>query len=522
MPADPVADEVFRHLFASIAEEMGVTLERTAFSPNIKERRDHSCAIFDAAGRLLAQAEHIPVHLGAFPILMAHLVPRFRWRPGDAVICNDPFVGGTHLPDISLVSPVFTASRRLVGFVANRAHHADVGGASPGSLSATTEIYQEGVIIPPLRLLERGRLNEELLELICRNVRTPRERRGDFDAQLAANETGLRRFGELLERYGAAQLRARAAAARRRTARAVERVIAGLPAGTLRFEDVLDDDGRGSGPLPVRVSVERSGRGVVVDFTGTAAQQPGSVNAPFAVTCSAVYYSLICLLPRHVELNQGALEPIRIVAPEGSLVNPRPPASVAAGNVETSQRITDVVLGALAQAFPDRLPAASQGTMNNLTLGGIDPRHGEPWAYYETLGGGAGAGPGRDAVSGIHCHMSNTRNTPAEALEYHYPLRVRRYALREGSGGEGRHRGGDGVVRELEATGSARAVLIGERRDRAPYGLQGGGPGSRGRNRVCRDGKWRDLPGKAEVSLAPGDRLSIETPGGGGWGEPSS
>ena len=514
---DPIADEVFRHLFAAVAEEMGVTLERTAFSPNIKERRDHSCAVFDAEGSLIAQAAHIPVHLGAFPLLMAAIVPRFAWRPGDVVICNDPYVGGTHLPDISVISPVFSAAGALEGFVANRAHHADVGGTFPGSMGATTEVYQEGVIIPPMKLADGGVFNEPLLELICRNVRTPDERRGDLNAQLGANNTGLRRFGEILERYGREEVRFRAAAARRTTAAAVSRLIAELPPGRFEFEDQLDDDGWGSGPIPIRVALEASGGRLIADFAGTAPQQRGSINATLAVTHAAVYYVVACLLPLEIALNGGAFEPVEVRAPEGTLVNARPPAAVAAGNVETSQRIVDTLLGALAKALPEHVPAASQGTMNNVTLGGSTPA---PWAYYETMGGGAGAAPRAAGTAAIHCHMSNTRNTPVEALEYHYPLRVRRYAVRDGSGGAGQWVGGDGLVREVELLAPASLTLLTDRRLHSPYGLAGGGKGTPGANELLREQEWEPLPIKGSVELPAGSRFRIATPGGGGWGEP--
>jgi N-methylhydantoinase B len=528
---DPVGVEVFRHLFNSVAEEMGVTLERTAFSPNIKERRDHSCAVFDARGALIAQAAHIPVHLGAFPLLMLHLVPRFRWRPGDVVITNDPFFGGTHLPDISIVSPVFTAGGRLAAFVANRAHHADIGGATPGSMGASTEVYQEGLILPPLRLYEQGKLNQEVLDLLCSNVRTPGERRGDLAAQLAANATGVRRYRELLQLYGSREVGRRVRGGRRATELAVQQLLADLPLGggeALEFTDCLEDDGHGSGPLPIHVALTLEGtpgrRRLVADFAGTAPQQRGSVNATLAVACSAVYYVVLCLLPEEVAINQGAFSAVEVRAPAGSLVNALPPAAVAAGNVETSQRIVDVVLGALAPLLPQRIPAASQGTMNNLSLGGMRPGTTEAWAYYETMGGGAGGGPEGAGLSGVHCHMSNTRNTPAEALEYHYPLRLRRYALRDGSGGTGRHPGGAGVLRELELLGDATVTLLTDRRERGPYGLRGGNSGSPGGNAALLpdgDGEWISLPAKGTVGLPAGARLRIESPGGGGWGPPA-
>jgi N-methylhydantoinase B len=520
MRADPIAAEVFRHLFISVAEEMGVTLERTAYSPNIKERRDHSCALFDAEGLLVAQAAHIPVHLGAFPLMMAEVVPRFEWRPGDVVICNDPFVGGTHLPDISVISPVFARSGRLAGFVANRAHHADVGGAFPGSMAAMTEVYQEGVIIPPLKLHDRGRPNTAALELFLRNVRTPAERRGDLAAQLAANATGIRRLEALLGRYGLREVKLRIREARRTAKAAVGAALRGFPTGRFVFTDYLDDDGYGSGPLPISVELWVDAGRLHVDFTGTAPQQKGAINATLAVTHSAVYYALICLLPPETPINAGAFGAVAVHAPEGSLVNAQPPGAVAGGNVETSQRIVDALFGALAQALPDRIPAASQGTMNNLTLGGIDPATGRAWAYYETLGGGAGGSPEAPGVSGVHCHMSNTRNTPAEALEYHYPLRVRRYSLRDGSGGGGLHPGGLGVTREIELLGGATATLLTDRRARPPYGLAGGEPGEPGANWIVQDGDTTLAPAKGSVELPPGACLRIDTPGGGGWGPP--
>jgi N-methylhydantoinase B len=517
--SDPIADEIFRHLFISVAEEMGVTLERTAFSPNIKERRDHSCALFDRTGRLVAQAAHIPVHLGAFPILMAHLTPRIDWRPGDALICNDPFLGGTHLPDLSVITPVFDAAGGRAGFVANRAHHADVGGATPGSMGPATDLYQEGMIVPPVKLVEAGRTNEALLTLFCRNVRTPDERRGDLEAQLAANEVGARRLRELLDAHGLEDLQARIDAARAQSERATRELLAALPAGEYRFADWLDDDGCGARDLAIRLAVTLGEGRVRFDFTGTASQTRGAVNAPLAVTHAAVTYAILCLLPEEVPFNAGCFAPIEVVAPEGCLVNPRPPAAVAGGNVETSQRIVDVALGALALAVPDRIPAASQGTMNNVTIGGVG-LDGEPFAYYETIGGGAGASPGADGVSGIHCHMSNTRNTPAEALEYHYPLRVRAYALRRGSGGRGQHRGGDGLRREIELLADARVTLLTERRCRGPYGLTSGAPGRPGQNRFTPPGsaRSRPLPAKTTLYAPAGAILRVDTPGGGGWG----
>lgn len=514
---DPVATEVFRHLLVAIAEEMGVVLERTAYSPNIKERRDHSCALFDAQGALIAQAAHIPVHLGAFPVLMRHLATRFDWRPGDQVICNDPFLGGTHLPDLSMVAPVF-AEGALVGFVANRAHHADVGGIAPGSMAPATEIYQEGVIVPPLRLRDGGTPNEAVQALLCRNVRTPDERRGDLAAQLAANETGAARLEELIARFGMGEVATRIAAARSRSERAVRALLATLPPGEYPFTDFLDGDGTEAVNLPIRVVARVRGDGITFDFGGTAAQQRGAVNAPLAVTLSAAYYVVLCLLRDAVDLNEGCFAPITVVAAPGTLVNAQAPAAVSAGNVETSQRIVDALLGALAPALPDRIPAASQGTMNNLIVGGIDPTTGRPFTYYETIGGGIGGSPQAPGIHAVHCHMSNTRNTPAEAVEYHYPIRVTAYHCRDASGGEGRHPGGDGIVRELELLAEAQLTLVGDRRRHAPYGLAGGSPGTPGHDTLLRAGTPEPISAKATVRLNPGDRIRVETPGGGGWG----
>ncbi len=522
---DAVSLEIFRHLFAAVAEEMGVTLGRTAYSPNIKERRDYSCALFDDRGQMIAQAAHIPVHLGAMPAsVRAALDAVPRWQPGDVVILNDPFMGGTHLPDITMVSPVFPPGddEKPRYFVASRAHHADVGGMAPGSMGAASEIYQEGLIIPPLRLVEAGRLRQDLVELICRNARTPDERRGDLDAQLAAHRVGEARMLELIERYGLATVDVHVGALLDYAERLTRAYIAGMPDGQYRFEDAMDDDGRSEEPVLISACVTVDGDTMTVDFAGTAAQRPGPINCPLAVTESAVLYVVHCLIGGEVPANAGVSRPIRVIAPEGTLVNARPPAAVAGGNVETSQRIVDVVLGALAQALPDRIPAASQGTMNNLALGGFDPEKGRPFAYYETLGGGGGGRPTGPGVSGRHSHMTNTRNTPVEALEFTLPLRVRRYGLRVGSGGRGRHPGGEGVVRELVFLAPATVSLLTERRRLAPYGLQGGRPGARGRNRLRRANSAAEepLPGKITFEVAPGDVLIVETPGGGGWGAP--
>jgi N-methylhydantoinase B len=526
---DPIRLEIYKHLFAAIAEEMGVVLRRASYSPNIKERRDFSCALFDAQGQMVAQAAHIPVHLGSMPLSVEAAVRAFdELAPGDMVLLNDPFRGGTHLPDITLVTPVFlqaghaassaNVSPSLVGYVASRAHHADVGGMTPGSMPVAREIYQEGLIIPPVRLVRRGQVDSELLDLILANVRTPQERSGDLWAQIAANQRGADRLVEMVERYGTAEVGDYMQALLAYTERMTRRLIAELPDGRYSFSDALDDDGVSDQPVPITVAVTIQGDQAVVDFTGTAPQQKGSLNAVYAITLSAVYYVFRCLLGLDVPNNAGCLVPVRVIAPAGSLVNALPPAPVAGGNVETSQRIVDVLLGALAQAAPEVIPAASQGTMNNLTIGGYDPLHRRPFAYYETIGGGMGARPSADGPSALHSHMTNTLNTPAEALEYAYPLRVLGYAVRRGSGGAGRWRGGDGICRQILALADAQVTLLTERRQTAPYGLSGGQPGQTGRNMLIRRGEEVLLPGKGTFEIRSGDILSICTPGGGGFG----
>jgi len=520
--ADPILLELYRHRFTGVAEEMGVTLQRTSYSPNIKERLDFSCAVFDAGGQMVAQAAHIPVHLGAMPASVAAALRAVeRWEAGDLVVLNDPYEGGTHLPDLTMVSPVFVpsegvASREPAFFVASRAHHADIGGMTPGSLPLSTEIYQEGLIIPPVKLYRAGRPNEDLLRLLLRNVRTPEERRGDLDAQRAAHAVGERRLHALVERHGPDDVAAYATHLRTYSERLLRAEIVGWPDGTYRFEDGLEQpDGS---TASIRVCATVCGDHITFDFAGTAAAMDGSLNAVLSITASACYYVVCCLAAEAIPLNAGCFAPVTVTAPEGCLVNARPPAAVAGGNVETSQRIVDVVLGALAPALPDRIPAASQGTMNNLTIGG---RHadGRPYAYYETIAGGMGAAPDADGLDGVHVHMTNTRNTPVEALELAFPFRITQYRLRPGSGGAGRHRGGDGVVREYEMLEPATVTMLTERRARPPWGLAGGQAGQPGRNLLFRtDGTEEILPARFTRRFFPGDRLRIETPGGGGWG----
>ncbi|HEY8490172.1 MAG TPA: hydantoinase B/oxoprolinase family protein, partial [Dehalococcoidia bacterium] len=491
-PPDPATLSVFHALLTSVAEEMGVTLGRTAFSPNIKERRDYSCALFDPAGRLVAQAAHIPVHLGAMPTAVEAALPLAPFAPGDVVVLNDPYLGGTHLPDVTMVSPVFAAGR-LAGYVATRAHHADIGGMAPGSMPVATELYQEGLIIPPVRLVRAGEVQRDVLALILRNVRTPEERRGDLDAQLAAHRTGEERLRQLVERYGASTVEAQMAALMDYAERMTREALRAIPPGEYRFEDAMDgtDD-----PVPIRVRLTVADGALHCDFTGSAPEQPGSINAVAAVTRSAVYYVVRCLLEPEVPTNHGCLRPVSFTLPEGTIVNARPPRAVSAGNVETSQRIVDVVLGALARALPDRIPAASAGTMTNVTVGGHDPFRDRPFSYYETIGGGAGGGPRRPGEPAVQTHMTNTMNTPVEALEAAYPMRVLEYAVRRGSGGPGAHPGGDGTVRTYEFLSEATVHVIAERRRTRPWGLQGGGPGAPGAARLERAGAPpEELPG---------------------------
>lgn len=515
--------EVFRHLFTALAEEMGAALRRASFSPNIKERRDYSCALFNPDGAAVSLGDHMPVHLGAMPMSVeAALGELGTLDPGDVACLNDPFRGGTHLPDITLISAVHATDGSLLGYVASRAHHSDVGGSTPGSMPLAREIFEEGLRIPPVRLYRSGKLNDELWRMVLANVRTPVERAGDLDAQLAALHTGEARLLEIATRRGVgetlAAMDALIAYADRLVAVGLERI----PDGTWVGEDFIEDDGFGSGPIPIRASMHLRGSELTIDFEGTSPQVPGGVNAVPAITSSAIRYVVRCvveaLLGEPLPAGGGSMSAVTAVLPERSLVNAGPPASVAAGNVETSQRITDVLFRAFQQALPELMPALSQGTMNNTTVGGIDPRTGAPFAYYETVGGGMGAGPDRDGLSGVHVHMSNSLNTPVEALEHAYPFRITSYGIRRGSGGDGLHRGGDGLRRDLQVLGAARVALLCERRTVGPAGTRGGEDGAPGENVLIRDGVEEALPGKTTFSVLPGDIVSIRSPGGGGWG----
>jgi N-methylhydantoinase B len=517
---DPIELELSRNLLEAAADQMGITLRRVAFSANIKERRDFSCAVFDAAGDLLAQAAHIPVHLGSMPASVAAVRERLgNLGAGDVAIVNDPFAGGTHLPDITLVTPVFIDAR-LVGYAANRAHHADVGGISPGSMTLGRHIDDEGVRIEPTLLWRAGVRDDAVLRRILDAVRTPAERVNDLDAQMTANAVGAAALAAMVRAQGAEHVHRYGRALLDYAQSFMAAAIRDIPDGQYRFEDALDDDGAGTAPVLIRVVVTIAGDRATVDLRGSAPQVPGCVNCPRAVALSAAYYCFACLLDEGVPLNGGCFRNVDVLTTPGTVCHAEYPAAVVAGNTETSQRLVDVILGALARALPDRIPAASCGTMNSIAMGGptLDGR-GDSWTYYETIGGGSGAGPGGAGASAVQCHMTNTLNTPAEALELQYPLRVRRFERDLGSGGGGRHRGGDGVVREVEALVPVEGTVLSDRRVTRPYALAGGSPGDRGENWVVAPGD-RDfvVPGKARFTLAPGDRLRILTPGGGGWG----
>jgi len=507
---DPVELGLFSSRVAAICEEMGALLGRVAFSPNIRDRLDYSCALFNRRGQLLGQATHIPVHLGSMAYAMVDLVENRDWHAGDMLILNDPYRGGTHLPDITLVAPVFAAGE-LAGFCANRAHHADIGSDAPGSMPVSRALAEEGILIPPTLLMESGEVDEAFLQSLLSRLTSAETSRGDFNAQIAANLLGAERLKELVESAGPARFEQRQDKLQSWAQSLVFQSLSAIPRGQYRFEDCLDDDGHGHTNIPIRVTVSVGDDGVEVDFTGTAPQVGGNLNCPMPVTAAAVFYVFRCLMPAHTPACHGALQGVSIRAPRGCLVNALPPAAVAAGNVETSSRIVDAVCGALAKALPGQFAAASQGTMNNLAMGSRGARG---WDYYETLAGGMGAARGCNGQSARHSHMTNTLNTPVEVLELNYPLRIGRYAVRKGSGGAGRTRGGDGVVRQYHFLQDAEVSLLTERRVIPPWGLEGGRPGRCGRNEL--DGEA--LPGKVQFRAKRGQVLTIETPGGGGYG----
>ena len=507
----PASLNIFASRLDAVCEEMGLVLRNAAFSPNIRDRLDFSCAVFDASGGLCAQAAHIPVHLGSMAFAMQDIVGRVGWQPGDQVILNDPYLGGTHLPDVTVIAPVFVEDA-LQAFVVNRAHHADIGAASPGSMPISSCLDEEGIVIEPVHLVRGSVIDAALLDRVTQATRNRAESEGDFAAQIAANRAGAARLAQLIVGYGSAVFRQGIVALNAYAERLAREALAEIPSGVYRFTDYLDDDGQGQRDIPIRLTLRVDADGAVADFTGTAQQVGGNVNCPLAVAAAAVYYVFRCLMPRQTPACAGAFRPITLHAPLGCLLNARKPAAVAAGNVETSTRVVDVVLGALAQAIPGRIPAASHGSMNNLAMGSAAAE--SPWDYYETIGGGMGAGLHGGGLSGLHTHMTNTLNTPVEVLESRFPVRVLAYGLRRGSGGEGRRRGGDGLIREYQFLTPAHYTLLTERRSHAPWGAAGGGDGQPGRNLL----NGHPLPPKCEGRLAVGDRLRIETPGGGGYG----
>jgi N-methylhydantoinase B len=493
----------------SICAEMGAVLQHAAFSPNIKDRLDYSCALFDASGELFAQAAHIPVHLGSMAYAMADIVDGVDWQAGDMLVLNDPFLGGTHLPDVTMVAPLFVAGV-LVSFVANRAHHANIGASTPGSMPISRTIEDEGLVIPPTLMIRNGERLPAAEQYFSQLQGS--DTSGDFAAQVSANRVGLARLEQLIQRQPLAVFLTGIQAINDYGERLARASIEAIPAGQYCFEDVMDGDGFAAHDVLIKVRVDVADGQLAADFSGTSAQVQGNINCPLAVAAAAVYYVVRCLLPAHAPACAGTFRCVSLKAPLGSLVNAQRPAATAAGNVETSMRIVDVMLGALAQAIPERIPAASQGTMNNVAMGNHQVRPG--WDYYETLGGGMGAARRTPGLSAVQCHMTNTLNTPIESLERHYPLRIREYAIRRGSGGGGGQRGGDGLVREFEFLAPAEVTLLTERRARGPWGLAGGGTGKPGHNRL--DGV--ELPAKVHISVEAGQVLRIETPGGGGFG----
>lgn len=492
-----------------ICDEMGAVLQRSAFSPNIKDRLDFSCAIFDVEGRLSAQAAHIPVHLGSMAFAMKDLVDQFAWQAGDMMVVNDPFLGGTHLPDITVVAPVLIADQ-LVAFVACRAHHANIGASTPGSMPISTHLDEEGIVIEPSLIARAGELDEGYLAQLASGVD-----QADFRAQISANSVGVSRLADLVEQMGTDRYHSALEQLNEYAFRLARSELQSLAEGSFTAVDWMDDDGNGHLDIPIHLTLKISEGEIHADFSGTAEQVKGNINCPLSVVAASVYYVFRCLMPSHAPECDGLFRAIRLYAPEGSLLNARRPAAVAAGNVETSTRITDVVLRALAQALPEKIPAASHGSMNNLAMGAAQTDEHEAWNYYETIGGGMGASMISDGLSGVQTHMTNTLNSPVESLEMHFPLRVNQYALRHDSGGSGQHSGGDGLIREFEFLAPASVTVLSERRRLAPWGLAGGADGETGVNQL----NGKAIPGKVHHTVDAGDQLTIMTGGGGGWGK---
>ncbi len=520
---DPIRLEVFHHLLAAVCEESGALLQRTAISPNIRERRDFSCALFDGDGQLVAQAAHIPVHLGSAGDSVKAVQANMSLDRGDVVLLNDPYAGGTHLPDLTMVRPVFLGKGKKPAFyLVNRAHHADIGGSVPGSMGIAADLIAEGLVLPPVKIRKAGKTNPDVLRILMANVRGPEERRVDLQAQDAALALAEQRLLAMVEEQGAKVVRDYCHHLMDYSERVVRQVLKSIPEGEYLAQDCMEDDGTGAGPFKMRLRLSIKRQSLDFDFSGTARQARGGINANRSIVMAACVYVLRCLCPPRLPTNQGLFRRIRLHTEHGSLLDPVAPAPVAGGNVETSQRLVDLVLQAMAKACGDRVPAASAGTMSNLSFGGVDPRSGEHHSYYETIPGGAGAGPWGDGSSALQTHMTNTRNTPVEEMELRYPLQVDALTLRRGSGGKGKHRGGDGLRKELTLLADTTVSLFAERSKVPPPGHAGGKPG-KGFAASLRRGaggkSWSALPIKGSVSLQPGDAVRVDTPGGGGWGK---
>jgi len=519
---DIITMEIIQSSLEYIAEEMGIVLRNSAYSPNIKERMDHSCAIFDAKGQMLAHAEHIPVHLGAMPMAVRETIKMVETiNEGDMILVNDPYMGGTHLPDLTLIAPIYYG-HKLAGFVANRAHHSDIGGKTPGSMPGNAmELYEEGLIIPPTKLVRMGEINKEILNLIIANSRTPKIRRGDILAQVAANIRGIERVKKIVEKYGLPVFMEATEEILSYSEKLARSEISKMPRTTCEATDYLDDGGeRWNKPIKIHVKIEIQDKDIIFDFRNSDDQIPSPLNATRAVTISATYFAFKCIIDQNIPSNDGTYRPLKILTRKGSILDAQKPYPVSGGNVETSQRIVDVIFKALSKIIPEIIPAASQGTMNNISFGGIDPRTGKTFSFYETIGGGSGARPGMDGVDGVHSNMTNTMNTPIEEIERQYPIMILEYSLRQDSCGAGKWRGGLGIIRKYKALAPIRVSLMGERHKYAPWGLEGGLPGALGEYVVVKDNNYIKISSKTTIELQPGDILIIKTPGGGGYGHP--
>ena len=524
VPVDPTTVEVIKGALTYAAEEMGVILRNSAYSPNIKERLDFSCTIFDHKKRLTAQAEHIPVHLGSMQLAVQQGLERFKGEleDGDMIMFNDPYISGTHLPDITLICPIFHEGR-IIAYSANKAHHSDVGGKAPGSMAGdATEIYQEGIIIPPVKFVKKGVIDKEIASILLSNIRTPNIRMGDLRAQIAANLLGKQRVLELVKRYGERTLHVAMEEIMNYSERRTRIEIGKMPKGSYSAEDYLENTGTNNRKVKIKVTVTIKEKQLIIDYTGTDKQVDGPVNAVLGVTLSGVYYVLRCLTDPSIPMNAGCYRPIKVEVPKGTLMNPVPPAPVAGGNVETSQRNVDVLLKAFAQIVPERVCAACQGTMNNIAVGGVNPETDRAWTFYETIAGGFGGRKGMDGVDAVHTHMTNTMNTPIEAIETVYPIRFLKYEMRKDSGGPGMWRGGVGLERSwMLLASSAVLSVLAERTKMPPWGLYGGKPGAKGEYYLIKaNGKRVRLKSKCTVKMEKGDIFMVRTPGGGGYGKP--